>query len=140
MDEYALVVNVDAVVTRGDDYLAIERSAEEDHAAGEISFPGGKVEADAGADAIETTARREVEEEVGVEVGDVEYVSSHTFVADEGTPCLNVVARCEYESGEPRVREPEEVADVFWASFEELEADENVPEYTLAFARQVAEH
>jgi len=41
MDDYALVVNVDAAVVRGDDYLVIERSSDEEHAAGTLAFPGG---------------------------------------------------------------------------------------------------
>lgn len=60
MDDYALVVNVDAAVVRGEDYLVVRRSAAEDHAAGTLSFPGGKVEPDASGDAIRETARREV--------------------------------------------------------------------------------
>jgi len=84
MDEFAYVVNVDAAVVRDGEYLVIERSAEEEHAAGTVAFPGGKVEQTEGFDAIENTARREVREETGVEVGAVEYVSSNAFVADEG--------------------------------------------------------
>ena len=139
MDDYALVVNVDAVVVRDGEFLAVQRSDDEEHAAGELAFPGGKVEADAGENAVETTARREVAEEVGVEVAAVEYVSSHTFVADEGTECLNVVTACEYAGGDPEVREPEEIADVFWTTLAELRTDGRVPEYTLAMAESVAD-
>ena len=139
MDEYAYVVNVDAAVVRDDEYLVIERSAEEDHAAGTVAFPGGKVEQSQGFDAIENTARREVREETGVEVGAVEYVSSNTFVADEGTQCLNLVTHCEYEGGEPEARQPEEVADAFWLPYEEFTGHEDVPEYIAAFAEQVEE-
>jgi len=137
MDDYALVVNVDAAVVRGDEYLVIERGSEEEHAAGTLAFPGGKVEADASGDAIRETARREVREEVGVETGAVEYVTSNTFTANEGTECLNVVVRCEHESGEPAVREPEEVADAFWLGYEAFESHEDVPEYVEAYAKAV---
>lgn len=137
MDEYALVVNVDAAVVRGDDYLVIERGSAEDHAAGTLSFPGGKVESGATGDAIRETARREVREEVGVETGDVEYVTSNTFTADEGTECLNVVVRCEHESGEPEVREPKEVADAFWLGCEDLLGHEDVPAYVEAYVEAV---
>ncbi|WP_232702656.1 NUDIX domain-containing protein [Halobacterium wangiae] len=139
MDEYAYVVNVDAAVVRDDEYLVVERSAEEDHAAGTLAFPGGKVEQTEGFDAVENTARREVREETGVEVGAVEYVSSNAFVADEGTQCLNVVTWCEYESGEPEAREPEEVADAFWLPYEAFGEREDVPEYIAAFAERVEE-
>ncbi|AHG04506.1 NUDIX hydrolase [Halobacterium sp. DL1] len=139
MDEFAYVVNVDAAVVRDGEYLVIERSAEEEHAAGTVAFPGGKVEQTEGFDAIENTARREVREETGVEVGAVEYVSSNAFVADEGTQCLNVLTRCEYESGEPEARQPDEVADAFWLPYEEFGAHPDVPEYVAAFAERVEE-
>lgn len=138
MDDYALVVNVDVAVVRDDDYLLVERSSEEDHAAGTLAFPGGKVEPDALGDAIRETARREVREEVGVEVGDVSYVTSNTFTADEGTACLNVVVCAAHESGEPTAREPEEVADAFWLPYDDLLAREDVPEYVAAYAEAVA--
>ena len=137
MDDYALVVNVDAAVVRGDEYLVIERGSEEDHAAGTLAFPGGKVEPDASGDAVRETARREVREEVGVETGAVEYVTSSTFTADEGTECLNVVVRCEHESGEPEVRAPEEVADAFWLDYDDLLGHEDVPAYVEAYAEAV---
>jgi len=72
-----------------------------------------------------------------VETGDVEYVTSSTFTADEGTECLNVVVRCEHESGEPVVREPGEVADAFWLAYDELVGHEDVPEYVAAYAEAV---
>lgn len=139
MDEYAYVVNVDAAVARGDEYVVVERSAEEAHAAGLLAFPGGKVEQREGADAVEATARREVREEVGVEVGSVEYVASNTFVADDGTPCLNVLTRCEYVDGEPTARDPAEVADAFWLSHDDLVSREDVPAFVAEFARRVAD-
>jgi 8-oxo-dGTP diphosphatase len=138
MDEYAYVVNVDAAVVRGDEYVVVERSGGETHAAGELAFPGGKVEPDVDANPIEATARREVREEVGVDVGDVAYVCSNAFVADDGTQCLNVVTRCEYESGDPTVREPGEVADAFWLSHDALLDHRDVPPYVAAYAEQVA--
>jgi len=137
MDDYALVVNVDAAVVRGDEYLVIERGGEEEHAAGTLSFPGGKVEPDATGDVIRETARREVREEVGVETGTVEYVTSSTFTADGGSECLNVVVRCEHEAGEPEVRAPEEVADAFWLAYDDLVGHGDVPAYVEAYAEAV---
>jgi 8-oxo-dGTP diphosphatase len=112
MEEYTDVVNVEGAVVRNGEYLLVERAADEEHAAGLLAFPGGKVEQPPGGDAtIGTTARRELREEVGA----VEYVRSRTFEA-AGTPCVNVVTICEYAGGEASVREPEEVAAVHWLS------------------------
>lgn len=64
------VVNVEGAVVRDDEYLLIERAAAKEHASGSLSFPGGKVEQSPGGDAtIEATARCELAEEVGIEVG-----------------------------------------------------------------------
>ncbi|WP_436931330.1 NUDIX domain-containing protein [Halosimplex halobium] len=148
MDEYTHVVNVDGVVARerdddsGDDtpeFLVIERSAEEDHAAGLLGLPGGKLEPEPGADhALESTVRREIAEEVGVTAGEVAYVCSGTFETDTGHQCLNVVTRCEYEGGEARVRDPEEVAAVHWLTLDELRAREDVPAFTETYVERAA--
>ena len=138
MEEYAYVVNVDGVVVRDGEYLFIERGADEDHAAGLLGFPGGKVERPPdGGDALAETARRELFEEVGVEVGDVEYVHSSTFETDGGTRCLNVVALCEYVSGEAHPRATDEVAATHWLSSEDIEDREDVPAFTERYVELV---
>ncbi|WP_436923659.1 NUDIX hydrolase [Halosimplex amylolyticum] len=140
MGEFAYVVNVDGVVTRNDDeYLLIERGAEEAHAPGILGLPGGKLEAPPdGDDAIAATARREIAEEVGIEVGAVEYVCSGTFEADTGEQCLNVVTLCEYVGGEPAPQDPDEVAAVHWLDREELREHEDVPAFTEEYVERAA--
>lgn len=138
MQEFGYVVNVDAAVVRDGEYLCIERSADEEHAAGQLAFPGGKLETPLGtADAIERTARREIAEEVGLEVGAVDYVCSRTFEGDDGTSCLNVVTLCEDGSGEPTVREPDEVAAVHWLKPEALVDGEDVPAYLAWYVERI---
>jgi 8-oxo-dGTP diphosphatase len=142
MDEYAHVVNVDGAVARARDdgsmeYLLVERSEDEDHAAGLLGLPGGKLEPEPGTDhAVEATVRREIEEEVGVAVGEVAYVCSGTFETDTGHQCLNVVTLCEYEGGEARAREPEEVAAVHWLTLDDLRAREDVPGFTETYVER----
>ena len=138
MHANAYVVNVDGVVVRDGEYLFIERGADEDHAGGLLSFPGGKVERPPdGEDAVAATARRELREEVGVEVGDVEYVHSSTFRADDGTPCLNVLALCEYAGGEARPRATDEVAAIHWFSPEAIREREDVPAFVERYVELV---
>ncbi|WP_246999598.1 NUDIX hydrolase [Halosolutus gelatinilyticus] len=138
-DEY--VVNVQGAVVRDEEYLLIERAAEEDHAGGKLGFPGGKVEQEPGGEAtIEATARRELREEVGVEVGTVEYVLSRTFEADDGTRCLNIVTLCEHESSTARPRSPAEVVDVFWLSTAEIADREDAPDYLERDVKRIDSH
>lgn len=130
MDEHAYIVNVEAAVARAGEYLVVERAADEEHAAGRLAFPGGKVEQSPGnEDTIEETARREVAEETGVEVAEVSYVRSRTFAIDPETPVLNVVTRCEYAGGEAVAREPEEVASVHWLSADGIRNHPDAPPY-----------
>jgi 8-oxo-dGTP diphosphatase len=121
VDSTRLAVNVEAAVHRDGEYLLVERTEGEEHAAGHLALVGGTVEPDeAGEDVLAATARREVREVTGVEVGDVVYVTSATFEADTGTPCVNVVFLGRHEAGEGAVREPEAVAAVSWLAPEAL--------------------
>ncbi|WP_459194888.1 NUDIX hydrolase [Halosimplex sp. J119] len=139
MEEYAYVVNVDGVLQRDGEYLLIERGAEEEHASGILGLPGGKLEAPPGTDdAIEATARREIAEEVGIEVGEVRYVCSGTFEADTGEQCLNIVTLCEYEGGEASPQDLDEVAAVHWLTEAELREHPDVPSFTETYVERAA--
>lgn len=135
MEEHAFVVNVEGAVVRDGEYLLVERAADEAHAGGLLAFPGGKVEPPPDGDAsFEATVRRELAEEVGVEVGTVEYVHSRTFATDGGTSCVNVVTLCEDEGGEcedegggAHARAPNEVAAVHWLSPDEVRDHPDAP-------------
>jgi len=131
------VVNVDCAVRRGEEYLFVERAASEEHAGGQLAFPGGKLEdPPAGEDAVAATARREVREETGIEVQDVAYVTSGTFVSDTGDDVLNVVATGDYADGEAHPREPEEIGAVHWLAPEELAAHDP-PGFMLGYVDAV---
>jgi ADP-ribose pyrophosphatase YjhB (NUDIX family) len=114
---------------RDQPYLLIVRGAHEAHAPGMLALPGGKVEQD-GADVavLEATLRRELREEVGVEIAeDLVYVDSTAFVADDGQPVINVVFLCRYRAGEARPLAPDEVAQVEWMAAAEVLADPRTP-------------
>lgn len=74
---------------------------------------GGKVEGeDAGPDVLERAARREVAEEVGLDLTgiDITYVESTCFVTDDGDPLINVV----FSGHLPATTSPEEAAALTW--------------------------
>ena len=50
--------------------------------------------------AVEKTLRREVLEEVGVEIESIEYLLDVAFIRPDGTPCLVLSFYCRYKSGE----------------------------------------
>ncbi len=50
--------------------------------------------------AVETTLRREIREEVGLEVRDAQYLLDLAFIRPDGIPAIVLSFYCEYESGE----------------------------------------
>lgn len=138
MDARRLVVNVDAAVWRDGSYLLIERATSEDHAAGLLGLPGGKVEWQPGEmDVFKETVVRELDEEVGIDVANVQYVTSSLFEADEGTPCLNVVTTADHAGGTATVRAPDEVVAVHWFSMDEIRDRDDVPAFTERYLERV---
>ena len=69
------IVNVEAAIYNDDKWLVVKRSELEEHAPGTLALVGGKVEvASGGDDVLEDTLRREVKEEVGIEVDAMDYL------------------------------------------------------------------
>lgn len=129
----AYVVNVEVFLRREDRWLLIRRGAEA-HAAHTLAGVGGKVE-DQGfvQDVIEQTARREVMEEVGVDLTGVafSYARSSLFVTDDGDPVVNVALCAALPDGQtPYPASPHEVAEVLWLTLDEAFADPNCPVWT----------
>lgn len=131
-DRAAYFVNVEGVVQRESKILFIVRGPGESHAAGALAFPGGKVEkTPAALDILEDTLRREIREETGVEVHPrMIYLNSSAFTSDDGRPFVDVVFLCAWQSGEPRISDPDEVADIRWLTAEEVLADPATPPWT----------
>lgn len=126
------ILNVEGFITDGEHYLMIMRSAQEEHAPGALSVPGGKVEAQGFANTIlEATLRREILEEVGVEVDDeMIYVESKLFTTDAGVPVVDIVFLCRYRSGTPTIIDRAEVAAIQWMTAAEVFAHPATPPWT----------
>jgi 8-oxo-dGTP pyrophosphatase MutT (NUDIX family) len=122
-----VLINVEAAVYHDGRYLLIVRGDEEDHAAGMLAFPGGKLDYSEMADVLERTAAREVLEETGVVVEQIEYVEAHSFTSPAGTKVVDVVFLCCYVSGTPTITDPGEVAALRWMTAHEILADGACP-------------
>ncbi|NIK75687.1 8-oxo-dGTP pyrophosphatase MutT (NUDIX family) [Paenibacillus castaneae] len=123
------VVNVEGAIFREDKWLVVERGAKETHAPGGLAFVGGKVE-DEGSSVhiLERTLKREIDEEVGAKVKEqLHYVRSTSFIADDGNKVIDIVFLCEFESGEPWRKCPDEVEAVFWMTCDEIMAHPEAP-------------
>jgi 8-oxo-dGTP diphosphatase len=128
------VVNVEVYLHRDDRWLLIRRGEQEEHAPGILGGPGGKVEQTGFlTDILEETARREVLEEVGVDLTGVafSYVESTLFTADNGALVINVVLAAALPAGaEPYAASLDEVAGLQWLTAEEALGDAKCPEWT----------
>ena len=129
MSEIYFVVNIEGAIWHEGRYLTIIRGAEESHAAGTLSFVGGKVETDRPHEnaIFENTLRREIREEVGLEIELPTYVESRMFTADDGDPVINIVFVCRYQSGSVTIADPGEVAGFAWLTLAEIRAHPNTP-------------
>ncbi|MFD2043449.1 NUDIX hydrolase [Ornithinibacillus salinisoli] len=122
------IVNVEGAIYKDGKWLLIRRSNNEEHAPGMLSLVGGKCELEGDStDILERTLQREIREEVGVEVTNLHYVNSSSFIADTGVHVIDIVFLCQYKSGEPYAKSPEEVDEVIWMTTNEILAHTDIP-------------
>jgi 8-oxo-dGTP diphosphatase len=124
------IVNVEGAILKDRRYLLVVRGPGETHAAGTLSLVGGKVEnAGESADILEATLRREILEEVGLEIGAMEYLHSKSF-GSASEPVVDVIFLCAFSGGEAKVIDPDEVAAIRWMSAQEVQDDPDAPIWT----------
>lgn len=131
---YSVITNA-LVVNDKNQILLSQRSFEEEHEPGKWTIPGGKIENDDEHkelfNIVEETLKKEVVEEVGVEISDkIMMVANNTFERSTGQMVLALVFLVKYVSGEPKPLE--DTLNVQWVSQEELDNFEfppNVKEY-----------
>lgn len=122
------IVNVEVVVQRDNSFLLTRRSLKEEVAPGLLSFPGGKVEGSCACDdVLEETAARELMEETGVKIDNLQYVTSKLFITPTGNAVVDIVFLAQYAGGTADVKDPEELDAVFWVSKEGLLAEPSLP-------------
>lgn len=93
------------------------------------------------ADVLETTARREVAEEVGLDLAGVrlDYLESEFFVTDGGERQITVTLTAHAPPGvEPFVKAPDELTEVGWWTLGDLEADPRCPSWLPLLIRRAA--
>ncbi|WP_144124981.1 NUDIX hydrolase [Catellatospora sichuanensis] len=139
----AFVVNVEVHLHQDGRWLLIRRSEQEAHAAGLLSGVGGKAEPGTGemTDILEETARREVAEEIAVDLTGVPltYVESSLFTADDGDLVVNVVFAADLPAdARPVVAAPDEVAAIQLMTVEEAEDDPKCPYWISRSLRRAA--
>jgi 8-oxo-dGTP pyrophosphatase MutT (NUDIX family) len=122
-------VAITAIILKNDKYLLIRRSPNKKRFPGFWTVPGGKLETDDYTklpkdtkyywyNVLEKVLRREVKEEVGLEIDNIEYLTSLATIHKDGIPSVVISCVADYKSGEVRLQLNE--SDKFvWATIKE---------------------
>lgn len=128
-NQYLHEVAITAIIIKEGKYLITRRSPNKKRFPGKWTVPGGKMETNDYLalpkdtefywyNVLERTLKREVKEEVGLDIENIEYITSLATVHDDGAPSLVISCVADHVSGEVKLQEGE--ADVFeWVSLEE---------------------
>lgn len=117
-------VAITAIIVKDGKYLITRRALSKKRFPGKWTVPGRKLETsdyinlpkdteDCWYNVLERVVRREVREEVGLEIKNIEYVTSLATIDKEGTPMLVISCSAEWESGEVVLQE-NETDDYAW--------------------------
>ena len=124
-------VVITAIVIKSGKYLITRRSANKKRFPGKWTVPGGKLEVSDYIDlpketefywynVLEKVLKREVKEEVGIEIKNIEYVTSLATIHDDGNPSLVISCLADYLSGEIELQK-DEADEYAWVSLGEAE-------------------
>jgi 8-oxo-dGTP pyrophosphatase MutT (NUDIX family) len=122
-------VVITAIIVKEEKYLITRRSLKKKRFAGMWTVPGGKLETSDYTDlpkdteeywynVLEQVLRREVREEVGLEIANIEYVTSLATIHADGAPSLVISCMADWADNEVRLQE-EETDQHAWVSLEE---------------------
>ena len=87
------------------------------HGEGEFAFPGGHLEY---MESFEDCARREVKEETNIEIKNVKFLRLSNLKDYAPKHYVDIGFVAEWESGEPRVMEPEKIDGWSWYDIDNL--------------------
>lgn len=117
------IVVVECIIQNEDKFLFIKRPKGV-HAAGLLAFPGGKVDysdGKEGSNILEIAVRREVLEEVGLDLIDpIEFVTSSYFIDIYNNHVLDIIFYCNIKNSNNIVKASKrEVPEYFWLTYNE---------------------
>jgi 8-oxo-dGTP pyrophosphatase MutT (NUDIX family) len=121
-------VTATAIIHKEGKYLIVKRNPDRGVFPGRWSLPGGGLEmndyigtpkttTDAWYFAIENSLKREVKEETGLEVDNLKYLLSLTFIRPDNIPVVVLSYYCNWKGGEVKLNQ--ENTDYQWVTFEE---------------------
>jgi 8-oxo-dGTP pyrophosphatase MutT (NUDIX family) len=134
MNQILHEVVITAIINNGGKFLITRRSKDKKRFPRMWTVPGGKLETDDYTtlpkdttdywyNVLEKVLKREVKEEVGVEIKNIEYLTSLARVHEDGNPSIVISCIADYVSGEITLQEGE--TDKFeWVTIEEAKTYE----------------
>lgn len=127
MDKFEVVIT--AIIIKDGKYLITKRAETKKRFPGMWTVPGGHFETKDYLDlpkdtehywynVLEKALKREVMEEAGIEIANIEYITSLASVHSDGNPSVVISCAADYVSGEVKFIDGETV-DAAWVSLEE---------------------
>ena len=128
-NQYLHEVAITAIIIKDGEYLITRRSPNKKRFPGMWTVPGGKMETSDYLqlpkdtehywyNVLERTLRREVKEEVGIDIDNIEYVTSLATVHTDGSPSLVISCMADYTDG-GIILKPDESDQYAWVDLEE---------------------
>jgi 8-oxo-dGTP pyrophosphatase MutT (NUDIX family) len=122
-------VAITAIIVKDGKYLITKRSPSKKRFPNMWTVPGGKLETKDYIDlpkdtefywynVLEKVLKREVKEEVGIEIKNIEYVTSLATVHADGNPSLVISCIADYVKGKVKLQK-EETDDFAWVNLKE---------------------
>ncbi len=128
-NDYLHEVAITAIIVKDCKYLITRRSKNKKRFPGKWTVPGGKLETDDYLklpkdtefywyNVMEKVLKREVQEEVGITIKNIEYVTSLATVHEDSAPSLVISCMADYDSGKIKLQ-PEESDQFAWVNLAE---------------------
>lgn len=116
-----------AIIYKGDKFLITQRSLAKKAWPGKWTLPGGGLSTDdyvntpktigqVWYNTVDASLRREIKEEINLEVGKLEYLLDITFIRPDGVPVVTLSFYCPYQSGEVKLNS--ESINYAWVTYE----------------------
>jgi 8-oxo-dGTP diphosphatase len=111
-------VAITAIIIKDGRYLITRRSSNKKRFPGMWTVPGGKMETNDYLklpkdteyywyNVLEQTLRREIKEEVGIDIGNIEYLTSLATIHADGSPSLVISCTADYVKGKIKLKQDE---------------------------------
>lgn len=128
-NKYLHEVAITAIIVKNGKYLITRRSPNKKRFPGMWTVPGGKLETDDYINlpkdttdywynVLEKVLRREIKEEVGLDITNITYLTSLATVHGDGYPSLVISCLADYQSGEITLK-TDETDEFRWVTVEE---------------------